>query len=1256
MLPLGSTFAERFVVEGLSGQGGMGAIYEARDVRSGDRVALKLALAGTDAARFIQEAELLERFTHPCLVRHVAHGVEGGTPYLAMQWLDGKTFTDTLTRGAVDVAGSLTVVRRIASALTVLHANGVVHRDVKPDNILLLDGDPERAMLLDLGVARTLLRTRALTGSNAVIGTVGYMAPEQATGSTAVDARADVFALGCVLFEALTGRPAFEGRTAVAVLAKLLMESAPHVRTLRPEIPDDLDALVAHMLAKPAAERPADATAVLRLLDGLAGLGSSSMPAAKATLRRAITTGEQRLACVLLVQSPATTVVAAQDVTQRWVGVDGIDEIARRFQATATPLAGGAILVTVGGSGVATDRAANAADCALALRDALGGSRIAIATGMVKDGPVMIGPVIDRAAELVQARGPAGIRVDEVTERLLDARFELGQSDGLSTLVGRASSSYGARTLLGRPTPFVGREREMAHLLATVAQTASDASAKLVVVVAPPGAGKSRLRNELAERVRREGPATLVSGRAEPVRTPFALGRLLLGERLPKNPSYDDLVAHVKTLPALARTPQAPEFLGELAGLPSTRPPSVALRSARANGELMASWTARCFVEWLGALASVEPTLVLVEDLHWADAPSVVHLLEALEKHADKPLLVVAFARPEVHEAFPELARATAYEELPLSPLGKRASERLAEAVLGSAGSPSVVARIVERAGGNAFFLEELLRFVAERSKGALPDTVLAMLHSRIDQLEPDTRHVLRAAAILGERAHADTVTHLIGKGEGEADGHLEELVRRDMLEPVRGRPRVFAFRHALFREAAYATLTEADRRLGHRLAADLLEGQSDPDPFLVADHLDHAEEHPRCVAWSLRAARIALERDDAGAVLRLAARALELGAEGEVRGELRAFESVAAFYSEDPERAHVAAEEALRLCPETSESWVLASGPSAYTAASMRDMDAAVRIVHALLASPVPLKPTRALGVMAVPLTIGAIQTGRPDLGAKIVARLDEAAASAPGDAAFELWRHINAGVFGSYVSDDVGETMTHVAAGEALAVETGDRVAHAYLAILRSLDDSLVGGEEAAARADEAVQRVAESSLAVMVPWARTPAALARLRHDPEGAMAIAIALTESNNAMVTYLAHAICEDARSTLDPETARDRARAIVASPECPPTAAALACRVVASTTLRLGDARAAAAAVEDGARFASIAAARHIALDLDVLRIECRLALGDIKGAKLALAAARTRADRMLRGAEPHASVRRWPGILRLAELSATLG
>jgi hypothetical protein len=668
----------------------------------------------------------------------------------------------------------------------------------------------------------------------------------------------------------------------------------------------------------------------------------------------------------------------------------------------------------------------------------------------------------------------------------------------------------------------------------------------------------------------------------------------------------------------------------------------------------MASWTARCFVEWLGALAAKGPTVLLVEDLHWADSPSVLHILEALTTHADRPLLVVAFARPEVLETYPELSRAPAFEEMPLSPLGKRASERLAEAVLGASATPSVVTRIVDRAAGNAFFLEELLRFVAESRTGALPDTVLAMLHSRIDQLDLETRQVLRAASILGERAHADTITHLIGKGEGEADAYLEELVRRDMLEAVRGRPRMYAFRHALLREAAYATLTEADRRLGHRLAADRLEQGPDPDPFLVASHLDAAWEHERCIAWSLRAARVALERDDAGAVLRLSARAVEMGATGEVRGELRALEAVAAFYSEDPARAHAAAVDALRLCPATSESWVLASGPSVYTAASTRDSETAIEVVRAILASPVPLQPTRGLGVVSVLLTMGTIQTGRPDMGAAILARLDEARAHASGaDAAFDLWRKIANAVLGSYTRDDVSQTAAHLEAAEALAMETGDRVAFAYLAILRALGDSLVGGEVAAASADAAAALVANSSLAVMLPWARIPTALARVRHDPERAMAIATDISESQNTMVGYMAHAICEDARSQRDPAGARERARAIVASPETPPPAAALAWRVIAATTLRLGDPRAAADAVEEGARFAAIAAARYIALELDVLRIECALALGDAEGATRALAVAEARAVRMLEGAAEGAAVRRWAAMLRLAELRA---
>src|SRR5690349_18420161 len=201
----------------------MADVYRARDRTTEDLVALKLlrATGPEDLARLAREAQALSRLTHPGIVRYVAHGTAAGEPFVAMEWIEGDTLSKKLRQGPLSVSRALELGRALASALGHAHQNGIIHRDVKPGNVVLREGKLEDPVLLDFGVARTGLAV-GLTQVGTVIGTPRYMAPEQARGGTVVDARADVFALGALVFKCMTGRAPFDGEDAIAVLAHLL--------------------------------------------------------------------------------------------------------------------------------------------------------------------------------------------------------------------------------------------------------------------------------------------------------------------------------------------------------------------------------------------------------------------------------------------------------------------------------------------------------------------------------------------------------------------------------------------------------------------------------------------------------------------------------------------------------------------------------------------------------------------------------------------------------------------------------------------------------------------------------------------------------------------------------------------------------------------------------------------------------------------------------------------------------------------------
>lgn len=269
----GDVLSGRFVIERRAGAGGMGAIYRGTDLRTEEAVAIKVMASAKfgGANRFAREAGVLAELSHPAIVRYVAHGTTAETSqFLAMEWLEGEDLANRLARAPLSVEDSLLLVRRACTGVAEVHARGVVHRDLKPSNLFLVNRDPALLKVLDFGLALQSDDTRTLTDPGMLLGTVGYMSPEQAMGQTDVDPRADVFALGCVLFECLTGRAAFIGPHAVAVLAKLLSEDPPRVSELRPGLGEAVDSLVARMLAKNPGERPKDAQAILPALNELA--------------------------------------------------------------------------------------------------------------------------------------------------------------------------------------------------------------------------------------------------------------------------------------------------------------------------------------------------------------------------------------------------------------------------------------------------------------------------------------------------------------------------------------------------------------------------------------------------------------------------------------------------------------------------------------------------------------------------------------------------------------------------------------------------------------------------------------------------------------------------------------------------------------------------------------------------------------------------------------------------------------------------
>jgi serine/threonine-protein kinase len=246
-----------FRIESVLGRGGMSVVYVAEQVRLGRKVALKvltteLAWDEQFRERFVRESQIAAAIDHPNIIPIYDAGEDDGLLYIAMRFVQGPDLKDVLKRGSLGVGRTIFLVEQIASALDAAHAHSLVHRDVKPGNILL-EESTDHAYLTDFGVAKQTT-ARGLTSTGHFLGTVEYAAPEQIEGGL-VDARTDVYALGCVLYECLTSSPPFAHGTEHAVLHAHLVDPPPSVTRLRPELPHAFDGVIATALAKDPAER-----------------------------------------------------------------------------------------------------------------------------------------------------------------------------------------------------------------------------------------------------------------------------------------------------------------------------------------------------------------------------------------------------------------------------------------------------------------------------------------------------------------------------------------------------------------------------------------------------------------------------------------------------------------------------------------------------------------------------------------------------------------------------------------------------------------------------------------------------------------------------------------------------------------------------------------------------------------------------------------------------------------------------------------
>jgi class 3 adenylate cyclase len=895
----------QYRIEDLLGAGGMGLVYRARDERLGRCVALKFlspSLCDNTAARqrFLDEARVAAALDHPnvCAIFEIG-ATSDGQPFIAMPLYDGETLRTRLKRGPLPFADALPIATQIARALSSGHERGIVHCDVKPSNVIVLADNT--AKLLDFGVATMDSLPTAADAPPG--GTVAYMSPEQLHGG-AVDHRADIWALGILLHEMLTGMRPFDGDDRRSVTRAILSEHPNLVATSHPDVPAAVDCVLRRALARrpedryPTMEAFAAELAALRIVDGRPPAATAHEPLRGGDRRRAavLVTIVSEYAALLEHSAPAD---AHRLITQvRNAAVD----VVRRHGGLVNHAIGGDIVSLFGVPAAHEDDDVRSVRAAIELHARVGelweaGSRTAavrlqsgvhvgsVVAHRLNDGPqrfAITGAPAQLAAKLAASAQPGHILLSTDCQRLVGPFVLTAPCAGVIHETGgepvrafRVTGETGLETRLEASTrsgltPFVGRASELARLEAQVARARQGDGAR-VVVVGEAGSGKSRLLHELRERAIDQGGIRLLHGRCRGYEVapycPFVdVVRDALDLRTLATRDAGEIADRVRAIDPSLDT-FLPLYLHMLSVSSDRHPLPRQLQGEDLHAALIDG-----LASMIAALAARSTVVVLLEDWHWADTASHVTLDRMTDMVTGRPVLFVITTRPERQS----LARLrTSSAQIPLEPLDFAAAAAIMRAVLRvDRVSASLASQVFERSSGNPFFVEQICcalveqRTIEDRDGEAtlngeemalrLPETVQAVIRTRLDALDPIASEVLRVAAVIGrDFPHtllADALDPAIDLATAIALLEAAGLIQLTAVQP----DVVYRFRHLLTHEVSYESLLAYQRTSLHERVGRAIESRERghvDDAAVLAHHFQCAGLWPEAIRYGRRAA-----------------------------------------------------------------------------------------------------------------------------------------------------------------------------------------------------------------------------------------------------------------------------------------------------------------------------------------------------------------------------------------------------------------
>jgi len=930
------------------GKGGMATVYRARQASVDRDVAIKVirrAIAGDPEAvqRFQREARLIARLEHPHILPIYDFDGAHDPPYLVMRYLESGTLEEVMEQGLLPLDEVAYLLRQVCSALDYGHRQGIVHRDIKPSNIMI--DQQGNAFVTDFGIARIAAEAggRQITATGAIIGTPDYMSPEQAQGRDDIDARADIYALGAMLYHMLTGDVPFQADTPMNVLMKHIHDPVLPLRDRNPAVPPAAEAVVLKAMAKDREQRYATAVDLGQALGDALG-ASSGDPARlreaastsiirrsggqRATTGRSTTPSEQNRQVTALYANAAEYAalvdqVAGSEAARRAMAAwrEAVDGVITSFQGRILTASENDFLALWGAEAAREDDAERAVRAGLAIQSTLRSLGAAFLGGEDEALPVSIG-VHSGVALLTPSDRPGSISASGSTISLANRVMQNAAGLVLVThdtyrhvrgvfdvapdlpvrIRGRASPVQTYRILAAKPRAFrvntrgvegvetrmVGREAELKHLQNAFLDAFEDGEAHVVTISGEAGVGKSRLLYEFAEWSELRPERYFVfRGRATPEsrHLPFALLRDIFAWRFaiqdddPPQRVIDKLEQGIAELSGDVATAH---LLGSLCGYDLSASPHV--RPLLSKPEHIGRQAKNAVLQLFLGLARKENVSLQLEDVHHADDASLDLLNDLFLADAHLKLLAVCVARPTLFDRRPDWGRGQAtHTRIDLRPLDKRESRSLVQEILKKVDEVprSVRDLLVERAEGNPYYLEELVKMliddhvvvresderwrVEEARLGALevPPTLYGLLEARLDTLLAPEKLTLQRAAVFG-RVFYDRVLEAMDAVDevhvADLPGVLQALAKREFVfkRETSGfaNSQEYIFGQAMLRDTIYERLLDRPRRAYHVAAAKWLAERERPEEHLpqIAEHFERGGS-ARAAADALRAA-----------------------------------------------------------------------------------------------------------------------------------------------------------------------------------------------------------------------------------------------------------------------------------------------------------------------------------------------------------------------------------------------------------------